>query len=84
MDAPDNLRGGYGDDFVANFDGNPLDELYTGLVINDDNLNIGRNAISYTKGNWFFSLIEDSPSLPEGLHFYQKEKFTTFRQGRYP
>ncbi|XP_066912653.1 uncharacterized protein [Clytia hemisphaerica] len=52
-DSSDALREAYGESFAANYDqlGNHADHLYTGLVITNDNLNIAKNAISYTKGD---------------------------------
>ena len=54
MDSEPHLRNATADSFVANYDqlGNHADKLYTGLVITNDNLNIAKNAISYTKGNY--------------------------------
>ena len=60
MDSNEALREGYARSFVQNYDqlGNHADKLYTGLTIADDNLNIAKNAISYTKGKFFgFSIF---------------------------
>ena len=53
-DSSDALRDAYGRSFVQNYNllGNYADHLYTGLIMADDNLNIAKNAISYTKGNF--------------------------------
>ena len=53
-DLTESERIGYGNDFVTKFNDDYLSKLYGGFITENDDLNIAKNAISYTNGNYHF------------------------------